>query len=245
MISFIEPDWPAPELIKSIVTSRCGGVSSEPWNSLNLATHVNDDAKHVAENRRLLTSRAHLPAEPEWLNQTHSVAVIDLDRSLDRDGDASITMQKNTVAVVLTADCLPLLVCNKQGSEVAAIHAGWKGLLDGIVTKTLQTMQSKPHDLMVWLGPAISQAHFEVGDEVKQQFCAKYNNARRHFKAQANHKWLADLYALAHDQLAELGVSDIYGGDFCSYAEQDKFYSYRRDGETGRMASLIWIDDAL
>jgi len=243
MISIIEPDWPTPKNIKSIVSTRCGGVSSAPWDSFNLATHVSDDAKDVSENRRILVERAHLPTEPEWLNQTHSVDAIDLDQSENRDGDASITTQKNKVAVVLTADCLPLLVTNKQGTEIAAIHAGWKGLLEGVVIKTLLAMQSKPRDLMVWLGPAISQKHFEIGDEVKHQFCKKYHHAQTHFEAKPNNKWMANLYGLVRDQLAELAVTDIYGGDFCSYTDQHKFYSYRRDGETGRMASLIWIEE--
>lgn len=237
------PNWPQPQSVKSLCTTRMGGASQSPWGEFNLATHVNDNLVDVKQNRANLLQLGSLPAAPQWLNQTHSTTAVSLDKSANRDADAAITKTANQVAVVLTADCLPLLISNKQGTEVAAIHAGWKGLLDGIVIKTIAAMQSKPIDLMVWLGPAISQAHFEVGSEVKQQFCDAYPQAEQHFKALSAEKYLADLYALVKDQLNHLGVADIYGGDFCSYAEQDKFYSYRRDGVTGRMASLIWLVD--
>ncbi len=236
------PNWPVPKNIHSYCTNRKGGVSQPPWNSFNLAIHVNDEQTHVLSNRASLKQQGKLPTEPEWLNQTHSTDVVILSDTKQRDADASITQQINQIAVVLTADCLPLLVCNKQGTEVAAIHAGWKGLLDGIVLKTINAMASKPSDLLVWLGPAISQAHFEVGGEVKQQFCQAYDHTEMHFKKKSSDKYLADLYALARDQLRQLGVKSIYGGDMCSYAQADEFYSYRREGVTGRMASFIWIE---
>lgn len=238
----IKPDWPAPSSITSLVTTREGGISQAPWSGFNLATHVGDDPVHVAHNRQQLITQGNLPSSPEWLDQTHSTDVINLTNQTSRQADASWTNVKNQVAVVLTADCLPLLLTNKQGSEVAAVHAGWKGLLNGIVIKAVSAMQSPVDDILVWLGPAISQTHFEVGSEVKAQFCQQYAQADQHFKASANEKYHADLYALARDQLQSLGVVSIYGGDDCSYADEQRFYSYRRDGVTGRMASLIWIN---
>ncbi len=240
-MAVFEPNWPAPKNIKSLCTTRISGASQSPWESFNLATHVGDNLTHVEKNRQRLINQGGLPSEPQWLNQTHSTIAVQLDNFDNRNADASITQKVNQVAVVLTADCLPLLICNKQGTEIAAIHAGWKGLLDGIVINTITAMQSKPIDLMVWLGPAISQAHFEVGVEVKQQFSESYQHTEQHFKTLSSHKYLADLYGLAKDQLSQLGVTGIYGGGFCSYTEKDKFYSYRRDGVTGRMASLVWI----
>ncbi len=235
------PEWPAPDNIVALCTNRKQGKSQPPWDSYNLATHVGDDLSKVLGNRTLLKQQAQLPADPEWLNQTHSTDVITLSDTSCRKGDASITQQINQVAVVLTADCLPLLVCNQQGTEVAAIHAGWKGLLDGIVINTIRAMASSPADLLVWLGPAISQKHFEVGSEVKQQFGQAYTQTEQHFNPNNAGKFQADLYGLVTDQLSSLGVKRIYGGDFCSYTQKDLFFSYRRDGVTGRMASLIWL----
>jgi len=242
-MGWFKPDWPLPNNIQSLCTTRDNGVSTSPWDSFNLATHVNDDLIAVKQNRQTLKQDANLPSEPEWLNQTHSIKAVELENTDDRQADASITRKKNVIAVVLTADCLPLLICNKQGTEVAAVHAGWKGLLDGIVIKTIQSMQSNPEDLLIWLGPAISQKNFEIGDEVKQQFCDQYNNAEQYFIAMSDNKYMADLYGLVRQQLNDLNVNSIYGGDFCSYAQHEKFYSYRRDKVTGRMASLIWIKE--
>lgn len=240
-MSIIKPNWSIPNNVEALYTTRVDGVSQKPWDAFNLATHVEDNLSDVLINRELLVKKAMLPQEPEWLNQTHSTEVAQLDCSHIRDADASMTQQIAQVAVVLTADCLPLLVCNQQGTEVAAIHAGWKGLLDGIIIKTIKKMQSKPCDLSVWLGPAISQKHFEVGDEVKQQFCDTYSHVTQFFKPTKD-KYMADLYGLAKEQLRKMGIKSIHGGEFCSYADKDKFYSYRRDGITGRMASLIWIN---
>jgi len=240
-MALFKPDWPLPKNIVAWCTTREGGVSELPWGGFNLATHVKDDLAKVLINRASLIQQAKLPSEPEWLNQTHSTTIAKLETSQNRNADASITQTPKQVAVVLTADCLPLLICNQQGNEVAAIHAGWKGLLDGIVIKTINAMASEPKECMVWLGPAISQKYFEVGEDVKQQFCQAYQQAEQHFKHQGNNKYHADLYGLAKDQLINLGVTAIYGGELCSYEQGDKFYSYRRDGVTGRMASLIWI----
>lgn len=240
-MSIIKPNWSIPNNVEALYTTRSEGVSQKPWDGFNLATHVDDQVNDVLKNRAILLEKAKLAHEPEWLNQTHSIDVAQLDGSKIRDADAAITKQIGQVAVVLTADCLPLLICNQQGNEVAAIHAGWKGMLDGIITKTIKKMQSKPSELTVWLGPAISQKYFEVGDEVRQQFCDAYSNVAQYFIPNKD-KYMADLYGLAKEQLQQMGIQSIHGGEFCSFADNDKFYSYRRDGVTGRMASLIWIN---
>ncbi|MBL7003596.1 MAG: peptidoglycan editing factor PgeF [Gammaproteobacteria bacterium] len=240
-LTFIPVEWPAPKTIKTLVTTRLGGCSTGSWASFNLATHVNDDPSCVSKNRKLLMQQGRLPAEPKWLNQTHTTKAVDLSQDYDGNADAAFTTQKGRVAVVMTADCLPLLVCNKQGDEIAAIHAGWKGLSEGIVTNTIHSLNSKPADLMVWIGPAISQPYFEVGNDVREAFCSKSNQAQSHFLINPSGKFQADMVGIVKDELAGLGVTVIYGGHLCSYAEEELFFSYRRDGITGRMASLIWI----
>jgi YfiH family protein len=243
MSNFFIPIWPAPSHIKSLQTSRAGGKSEGKYKSFNLATHVNDDIDLVNSNRELLDQ--FLPSSPYWLNQTHSVDVIELP-SLAFNGDASYTKEKNTVCVVQTADCLPLLVTNKKGTIVAAIHAGWRGLLNGVIENTIHKMNMSPNELLVWLGPGISQKHFEVGFDVKHSFCEKDQHAEKAFRAISDQKWLADIYYLAKMRLKSLDVTDIYGGsvtdDYCTFANELDYFSYRRDGETGRMASLIWIE---
>lgn len=242
MLELILPNWPAPQKIKSVLTTRKGGVSKAPWDSFNLATHVEDDIEHVKQNREKLQKAASLPEQPQWLNQTHSINVVDLSRDQERHADAAFTSKANQVAVVLTADCLPILLCNQQATEVAAIHAGWRGLADGIVIKTIDAMRSDARNLMAWIGPAISQPNFEVGEEVKQLFCDRYSYAEQFFRINERERFQADTIGLVKQQLNDLGLSQIYGGDQCSYADKDLFYSYRREGLTGRMASLIWIE---
>ena len=243
MSNFFIPEWPAPSHIKSMQTLRSGGKSKGVYNSFNLATHVNDDINFVQMNRASLSQ--HVPNVPFWLNQTHGTDVIELPSSL-LNADASYTKDKNIVCVVQTADCLPLLVTNKKGTIVAAIHAGWRGLLNGVIENTLHKMNLPSHELLVWLGPAISQKHFEVGNEVKHSFCEKHHEAEKAFQSVSNQKWLADIYMLAKICLHAYGVNEIYGAsmtnDYCTYAYHEDYFSYRRDGETGRMASLIWIE---
>jgi len=243
MNNFFIPDWPAPSHIKSMQTLRTGGKSEGIYGSFNLATHVNDEINTVHLNRDLLNQ--YLPSSPYWLNQTHSVDVLKLP-SPTINGDASYTTEKNTVCVVQTADCLPLLVTNMDGTIVAAIHAGWRGLLNGVIENTIEKMNISPNELLVWLGPAISQKHFEVGFDVKNSFCQKHIEAEKAFRAISDQKWLADIYHLAKMRLEASGVTDIYGGsvtdDYCTFANEADYFSYRRDGETGRMASLIWIE---
>lgn len=238
---FIFPDWPAPKNIKSATTTRAGGYSQTPFDSFNLASHVEDKPDHVKQNRDLLIQELQLPSEPVWLEQVHSATAIDT-LNKNNKADASYTKQKNTVCVVMTADCLPVLFCNKQGTQVAAAHAGWRGLADGILESTLEAMNENPAELMAWMGPAIGAKVFEVGDEVRDAFIKVLPQAEQAFTQIRPGHWLADMYLLARQRLEQQGVTEIHGGGYCTYTEKDRFYSYRRDGKTGRMASLIWIE---
>ncbi len=238
--SFIYPDWPAPSQIKSIQTTRLGGVSVGSYASLNLGDHVKDNPQHVAHNRQLLNN--FVPTEPVWLNQVHGVQVIDAAiSSCLESADAAYSNKANVVCVTMTADCLPVLLCNQQGTVVAAVHAGWRSLCDGVIEATVNAMPADVRDLMAWLGPAIGPDAFEVGAEVRAQFMAQDANAEHAFKAKGD-KWLGDLYQIARQRLQGLGVTAIYGGGACTYTDQEKFFSFRRDGDTGRMASMIWIE---
>lgn len=242
MSNFFIPEWPVPSHIKSMQTLRLGGKSKGKYSSFNIATHVNDGIDAVDFNRGLLNE--YLPNTPCWLNQIHSADVVELP-SPSLNADASFTKDKHIVCVVQTADCLPLLITNNEGTMVAAIHAGWRGLLNGVIENTLHKMNLPVHEILVWLGPAISQNHFEVGNEVRDSFCVNHDEAKKAFKSISNQKWLADIYMLAKIRLHAYGVSQIYGAsvteDYCTYAHHKDYFSYRRDGETGRMASLIWI----
>jgi YfiH family protein len=235
-----QPEWSIPSHVKALYTTRLGGVSEAPFDSLNLAEHVGDDLDRVLRNREILLSLG-LPSVPCWLQQTHSTTAVTLELEQNREADAAITRQADTVAVVMTADCLPILFCNRSGSEVAAVHAGWRGLLDGIVQATITKMQSPASELMAWIGPAISQSKFEVGDEVRQAFVEKQALADKRFISNRTAHWLCDLPALADDLLKSLGVADVTCSNLCSYSNGADFFSYRRQAVTGRMASLIWI----
>ena len=235
----ILPDWPAPARVKSLMTTRAGGVSQAPWASLNLGDHVGDDPAHVAANRARL--RQSLPADPGWLRQVHSARVVELGRDANLEADAAVARQPGQVCAVLTADCLPVLFCDRAGSVVAAAHAGWRGLADGVLEATVAAMQVAPEGILAWMGAAIGPQAFEVGDDVREAFVARHPEAAAAFAPHAPGKWLADLYRLARVRLDHAGVHAIYGGGRCTYQEADSFYSYRRDGVTGRMASLIWL----
>jgi YfiH family protein len=241
----IQADWPAPAQIKACTTLRHPGCSQAPYDSWNLATHVNDSAAHVAQNRALLTERLALPTQPVWLEQVHGIDMLSLDE-LDANAvpraDGSYTRSQNRVCAVLTADCLPLLICNREGSEVAAVHAGWRGLAAGVLESALQCFQADSQDLLVWLGPAIGAQAFEVGEEVLQAFEQRDPHAGQAFIAGQENKYLADIYQLARQRLQRSGVSAVYGGGHCTFTESSRFYSYRRAANTGRMASLIWIE---
>lgn len=237
---FIIPDWPAPVHVKALQTTRAGGVSDGKYASLNLGDHVRDDPLHVAHNRQLLSPV--LPSEPVWLQQVHGIRVIDAGTSSCLEtADASFTTRKEVVCVTMTADCLPVLLCDKAGTAVAAIHAGWRSLCDGVIEATVKTMPVETGQLMAWLGPAIGPDAFEVGGEVREQFIAQDAQAETAFRPHGE-KWLGDLYAIARQRLQALGVEHIYGGGRCTYSEPDTFFSFRRDGDTGRMATLIWLE---
>ena len=237
--NWLAPDWPAPANVHAATTLRTGGVSCGAYASLNPALHVGDDADLVKQNRRLIKESLGLPSEPVWLDQIHSNrAVPAVITEPLQQADASYTAEPGVVCAVLTADCLPLLVCAADGSQVAAIHAGWRGLLAGVIGNTVSAMQNS--DFLVWLGPAISPDCFEVGAEVRDAFLQKSAAFTTAFKQHGNGKWLADIYQLARIELAMLGIDKIYGGGFCTVTEQERFYSYRRDKQTGRMATLIW-----
>ena len=236
------PDWPAPKNVRASQTTRIGGVSSAPYDSLNLGDHVGDDPIAVARNRMLLNTL--LPSEPVWLEQVHGIVVANADTaSCLPQADACIARHRGSVCVVMTADCLPILLCDTQGSVVGAAHGGWKGLAAGVIEVTIKAMDAAPKDLMAWFGPAISQQHFEVGEEVRTTFLDADPKAATAFLLGKDGKWFADIYALARLRLNALGITQIYGGDFCTYRERDKFFSYRRDGSTGRMGSFIWLGD--
>ncbi|MCK9396868.1 MAG: peptidoglycan editing factor PgeF [Methylobacter sp.] len=236
---WLTPDWPAPANIHAATTLRTGGVSCGAYAGLNPALHVGDDADRVMQNRRLIKESLGLPSEPVWLDQIHSNrAVPAVTTEPLRQADASYTAEPGVVCAVLTADCLPLLVCTADGSQAAAIHAGWRGLLAGVIGNTVSAMQNS--DLLVWLGPAIGPDCFEVDAEVRDAFLQKSAAFVTAFKQHSNGKWLADIYQLARIDLAMLGIDKVYGGGFCTVTEQERFYSYRRDKQTGRMATLIW-----
>jgi polyphenol oxidase len=238
-LNLIIPNWPAPANIKALQTTRNGGISLAPYNSLNLGSHVHDDPLHVAHNRQLLSQFA--PSEPVWLNQVHGVNVVDAaNTACIPDADASYTNCKNVVCVTMTADCLPILICDTAGTLVASIHAGWRSLCDGVIEATIAKLPAKPADLMAWLGPAIGPNAFEVGVEVREQFIAKDAKAELAFKKHGD-KYLADIYQIATQRLNSLGVTQIYGGGCCTFTEKENFFSFRRDGATGRMATIVWL----
>jgi len=243
-IAFIQPNWPVPSNVKALQTTRIGGVSSGAFASLNMGAHVGDDPIAVAKNRQLLSQ--YLPSEPVWVNQVHGTDVIDAaTSSCLQNADASFTTKSNVVCVTMTADCLPLLLCDTQGTVVAAVHAGWRGLCDGVVEAAIAKMQVPPHEILVWLGPAIGPNAFEVGADVKAQFVAKDTQAEHAFKPHAD-KWLGNLYLIAKQRLHNLGVTKIYGAsvneEFCTYTDKARFFSFRRDHVTGRMASMVWLE---
>lgn len=241
MSDWIVPDWPAPAGVRALVTTRTGGASAGPYASMNLAAHVGDDPAAVAENRRRL--RAHVPAEPLWLAQVHGSCVVRAEEAAAGiEADAAFTRQKGWACVVLTADCLPVLLCNDAGTVVCAAHAGWRGLAGGVLEAAVKAMGVPPSHLMAWLGPAIGPQAFEVGEEVRRVFLAHAADAAAAFAPKANGRWLADLYRLAGQRLNGVGIARVFGGGFCTYREPVRFYSFRREKTTGRMASLIWME---
>ena len=246
--NWLAAEWPAPENIKAGTTLRTysdvpgeiKGASKAPYDYFNLATHVGDELEAVLKNRAMLQT----PSEPQWLEQTHSTNVVCLPAAEETPhADAAYTMHKQVICAVLTADCLPLLVTDRQGQCVAAIHAGWRGLHHGIIEKTIKKLPVEPADLLVWLGPAIGENVYEVGEEVYHAFSRDDNEAAQVFTPVSQGHWLLNMYAMARLRLRRIGISQIFGGGLCTYTEQERFYSYRRENRTGRMASLIWIEN--
>ena len=240
---WIIPHWPAPSTVRACTTTRLGGVSQGAYASLNLAVHVGDDPVAVRENRQRITRALGLPQSPRWLTQTHSTNAARAD-GLTPDAceaDASFTRQAGVVCGVLTADCLPVLFCDRAGTTVAAVHAGWRGLLHGVLENSVASMGLPGQELLAWLGPAIGPDAFEVGPEVRTAFVAHDPGAAAAFRPGVAERWYADIFALARLRLAQLGVTGVYGGGLCTYHDAQRFYSYRREQVTGRMASLIWL----
>lgn len=238
---WIVPDWPAPARVKAFFTTRSGGVSSGPFQSLNLGDHVGDRPEDVAANRALLS--VFLPSTPVWLRQVHGTNVVAAESAeIGVEADAAHTATPGVVCAILTADCLPVLICDRNGSQVAAVHAGWRGLSQSVIERTIAAMRVPPPELLVFLGPAIGPTHYEVGDDVRDVFVNDDESALTAFLPSANGKWLANLYELAQLRLRRLGIEEIYGGDCCTFNDTERFFSFRRDGQTGRMAALIWLD---
>jgi YfiH family protein len=243
-MAWILPDWPVPPEVRALSTQRRGGVSAAPYESLNLGAHVGDDAEAVGENRRRLGAAARLPAAPVWLSQEHGAHVLDLDGTHDAPAvaDASFTHRPGRVCAILTADCLPVLLASDSGAGVAAAHAGWRGLAAGVIEATVRALALAPESLVAWLGPAIGPAHFEIGAEVRDVLLRADPQAEAAFERNPRGRYMADLAALARSRLERLGIPRIYGGDACTYAAPEDYFSHRRDGQTGRQATLIWLE---
>jgi YfiH family protein len=241
---WIVPSWQAPAQVRAFVTTREGGVSEGEHGSLNLGFYSGDDPGRVAANRRAV--RAHLPSDPRWLVQVHGTAVADLDRAGQAErpvADAAVTSAAGCVAVVLTADCLPVFLSRRDGGRVAVAHAGWRGLAAGVLECAAAALDCPGDDAVAWLGPAIGPAAFEVGAEVRGAFLSADSAAAAAFVPRGEGKFLADLYALARQRLARAGVTRVRGGGFCTFGEPERFFSYRREKASGRMGAFIWIDD--
>jgi YfiH family protein len=241
--SCLIPAWPAPPGVRAAFTLRGGGVSAPPYDSLNLGTHVGDAPTAVAENRRRVRAALALPAEPSWLEQVHGTGVVELNATAHTSAPAAdgiIARAAGVVAVVQVADCLPVLFAARDGSVVAAAHAGWRGLAAGVLGATVARTGVPAAQLLAWLGPAIGAAHFEVGAEVRAAFLAHDARAAAAFAPNARGRWQCDLNLLARQRLEDAGVGAVFGGDWCTYADGERFFSYRRDGRCGRMAALIW-----
>jgi YfiH family protein len=243
---FIFPDWPAPDNVHAVATTRLGGVSEGSYSSLNLADHVGEDPEIVTRNRNILITAAGLPAEPVWLLQVHGTTLVEADVVAGAvEADAAWTKTSNLPCAILTADCLPVLLCDRNGEQVAAVHAGWRGLCSGVLDKTVEQFLAagiSADNILAWLGPAIGPEAYEVDAVVKNSFMARLPDCASSFSEVDTGHWHFNLYAAAREILASLGVNQTFGGDFCTYSE-DRFYSYRKQADCGRQASLIWLAD--
>lgn len=246
----ITPDWPAPAGVRAAITTRRGGVSEGAFADFNLAMHVGDTESSVEQNRARLRDALNLAREPQWLEQVHGRKVVQAESDgWVRTADGAHTTEADLACAVLTADCLPVLLCNRKGTRVSAVHAGWRGLAKGVLASAVARFEEPSSELMAYLGPALSQAHFEVGVEVLEAFFDAARNPEHADAVAAAFApsarplhFCADLYALARAELSSLGLEAVYGGDYCTYRDRERFYSYRRDQRCGRMASLIWIN---
>lgn len=242
---YIYPNWNAPYQVHAVTTLRTNGFSQSPYDGFNLSYRVGDDPSAVSANRMQLRQELNLHHDPIWLKQTHSNKIICADHALPYvEADASYTTKTNVVCVVLTADCLPIILCNKTGTKIAAIHAGWKGLAASIIENTIKILTTNPENLLAWLGPAIGSNAFEVGADVYDKFMQHDPRSESAFQTISADKWLTNIYTLARQRLTSCGIinTNIYGGEYCTYSDNKKFFSYRRDGgKTGRMASLVWL----
>jgi YfiH family protein len=243
-LDWIEPDWPASNRVRALVTTRRGGVSRGPYASLNLGNHVGDDPTAVRYNRNLLVRELELPSGPLWLHQVHGCDVVRTELATGHGGtaDAAVSVEPGRICAVLTADCLPVLLCDRGGTQVAAVHAGWRGLLHGVIEAALDSLAVPGPDVLCWLGPAIGPQAFEVGDEVRAAFVERDPAAGAAFQPSTTGRWLADIYGLARRRLKARNVGFVSGGGWCTVNDSNRFFSYRRDTVTGRMASLIWIE---
>ena len=240
---WIVPDWTAPMNVRAFATTRQGGVSKGEYATLNLGANSGDDPAHVARNRLIVA--AHLPSMPRWVAQVHGVAVADLDRLAEAEiprADGAVAGSPGRVGAVLTADCMPLLLCDAEGRRVGIAHAGWRGMAAGVIESTVRALDVAPAGIVAWMGPAIGPAAFEVGAEVREAFIAADPQAAKAFTPHAPGKFMADLYALARQRLQRAGVGSVCGGGFCTYREADRFFSYRRAKLSGRMGAFIWME---
>jgi polyphenol oxidase len=245
MNNYIRAAWPTPKNVKAYTTKRTGGVSTSPYNSFNFSLLTGDDKKNVLTNRKKIIQELNLPQEPFWLKQEHTDIAICIEKNIEPIpvvADASFTRIAGSVCVVMTADCVPILVCDQKGSIVAAIHAGWKGIANGIIASTIKEMDIDPTRLLAWLGPAIGPNAFTVSQDVHDIFCKQIPECKSAFISKDG-AFITNIYSLASIYLEQVGITKIYGGDYCTFTQKDLFFSYRRDGEkSGRMANLIWLE---
>lgn len=240
----IKPNWQVSNKIQAFTTTREGGVSKPPFDGFNLASHVEDDFNDVIKNRQILDEKLEFSTSPLWLNQQHTTTLIEWKGEEFAElpvADSVWTMQTSLPICVMTADCQPILITNQSETFVSAIHAGWKGLLDGIITKSIVQLPDKPENLKVWIGPSISQDNFEVELELVKKFTDKNPKNAQFFNRQSSIKYQADLVGISVQELRELGVQDITKSNLCTYADSQRLYSYRKHKKTGRMATLIWM----
>jgi len=243
MLDFIRPNWDAPASVRAVCTTRTGGRSRGAYASLNLADHVGDRADHVAINRASVARALGLPDSPVWLRQVHGTQVVDAARAAPgTEGDGAFTARAGVICAVLTADCLPVLLCDADGTRVAALHAGWRGLAAGVLERGVAALDCPPDRMIAWTGPAIGAGAFEVGEEVREALAVDEAQANARFSpAKRPGHWFADLRGLAADRLRACGVGEVCHDGGCTLSESDRFFSYRRDGACGRMATLIWL----